>query len=194
MRQAARPSEIREGSAGRVFSRAGRRLRAKGRMGRSAPPSGRVRRTPRAALLVPGPATSAGPRPLPVESRLKCVRTDPGFSPGRARPPPGCRAARLVAPETGRRRTLRHRLARTGSAPHQPRPASRPKPPPRSSGPALASPPDHPSAMPPHVTTPHERAPLPGGMSHVRTKCEKLSRTFSPLPNERGRVARSATG
>ena len=26
--------------------------------------------------------------------RLKCVRTDPGFSPGRARPPPGCRAAR----------------------------------------------------------------------------------------------------
>ena len=76
------------------------------------------------------PALEGEPRGL---RRLKCVRTDPGFSPGRARPPPGCRAARLVAPETGRRRTLRHRLARTGSAPHQPRPASRPKPPPRAS-------------------------------------------------------------
>jgi hypothetical protein len=55
---------------------------------------------------------------------------------------------------------------------------------------ALASLPDHPSTMPPHVTTPHERAPLPGGMSHGRTKCERLSRNFSPLPNGRGRVAR----
>src|SRR5215218_10903133 len=43
---------------------------------------------------------------------------------------------------------------------------------------ALASPPDHPSTMPPHVTTPHERAPLPGGMSHVRTKWERLTGTI----------------
>src|SRR3954454_9706028 len=50
--------------------------------------------------------------------------------------------------------------------------------------------PDPPSAMPPHVTTPHERAPLPGGMSHVRTIYEMLSRTISPLPNGRGRVPR----
>ena len=50
---------------------------------------------------------------------------------------------------------------------------------------ALASLPDPPSAMPPHVTTPHERAPLPGGMGHVRTKYESLSRLFSPLPNGR---------
>src|SRR3954462_4657090 len=42
----------------------------------------------------------------------------------------------------------------------------------------LASLPDHPSTMPPHVTTPHERAPLPGGMSHVRTIYERLSRTI----------------
>src|SRR6476619_321097 len=31
--------------------------------------------------------------------------------------------APMIAPETGRRRTLRHRLARAGSAPRQPRPA-----------------------------------------------------------------------
>src|SRR4051812_9253060 len=34
--------------------------------------------------------------------------------------------APMIAPETGRRRTLRHRLARTGSAPRQPRPAQAP--------------------------------------------------------------------
>ena len=34
--------------------------------------------------------------------------------------------APMIAPETGRRRTLRHRLARAGSAPHQPRPAQAP--------------------------------------------------------------------
>ena len=108
------------------------------------------------------------------------------LAPGRARPPPG-RAARLVAPETGRRRTLRHRLARTGSAPHQPRPASRPKPPPRASRTRLSRAcPIHPSTMPPHVTTPHERAPLPGGMGHVRTKCERLSRTFFASPEGEG--------
>src|SRR4051812_23183589 len=60
---------------------------------------------------------------------------------------------------------------------------------------ALASLPDHPSTMPPHLTTPHERAPLPGGMSHVRTIWDRLSRTISPLPNGRGRVApEGATG
>src|SRR3954447_23427316 len=38
--------------------------------------------------------------------------------------------APMIAPETGRRRTLRPRLARAGSAPRQPRPAfRRPKPP-----------------------------------------------------------------
>ena len=38
------------------------------------------------------------------------------------------------------------------------------------------------STMPPHVTTPHKRAPLPGGMGHVRTKCEMVSRTFFASP------------
>src|SRR5215218_8962650 len=57
-------------------------------------------------------------------------------------------------------------------------------------GAALASLPDHPSAMPPHATTPHERAPLPGGMGDVRTKCERLSRTFS-TPPERERSSRA---
>jgi len=133
MRQAARPSEIREGSAGRVFSRvkpAASREEA-GWEGRHRRPAGSdAPRARRSWSLAPRLRRA---QPLPVDGRLKCVRTDPGFSPGRARPPPGCRAARLVAPETGRRRTLRHRLARTGSAPHQPRPASRPKPPPRAS-------------------------------------------------------------
>src|SRR3954454_3216060 len=54
---------------------------------------------------------------------------------------------------------------------------------------ALSSLSDPPSAMPPHVTTPHERALLPGGMSHVRTIYEMLSRTISPLPKGRGRGA-----
>src|SRR5215204_1237823 len=57
-------------------------------------------------------------------------------------------------------------------------------------GAALASLPDHPSTMPPHATTPHERAPLPGRMGHVRTKCEKLSRTFF-TPPERERSSRA---
>ena len=55
---------------------------------------------------------------------------------------------------------------------------------------ALASLPDHPSTMPPHVTTPHERAPLPGGMSHVRTIWDRLSRTISTSP-ERERSSRA---
>ena len=165
-----------------------RRLRAKRQDGKVGTAVRRVRRTPRATLLVPGPATSAA-QPLPVDGRLKCVRTDPGFSPGRARPPPGCRAARLVAPETGRRRTLRHRLARTGSAPHQPQPASRPKPPPRASRTCSREPARSPSAMPPHVTTPHERAPLPGGMGHIRTKCDRRQGLFSTSP-ERERSSR----
>ena len=37
---------------------------------------------------------SASRRPSPAASRLKCVRADPAVAPGRARPPPGCRAAR----------------------------------------------------------------------------------------------------
>src|SRR5215207_3785946 len=48
-------------------------------------------------------------------------------------------------------------------------------------GAALASLPDHPSAMPPHATTPHERAPLPGGMGHVRTKYERAFKDFFHL-------------
>jgi len=125
----------------------------------------------RAAPLVPGLALR----------RLKCVRTDPGFLPGRARPPPGCRAARPCSRRRpggegprdtalrgrarrrvnrGRRRTAAqsHRLGLPGRSSREPA---------RSS-----------STMPPDVTTPHERAPLPGGMSHVRTKWEKLSRTI----------------
>ena len=62
---------------------------------RKGPASSEPNQTSRAALLVPGPATSAPAGPTVAgRSRLKCVRTDPGFSPGRARPPPGCRAAR----------------------------------------------------------------------------------------------------
>ena len=123
----------------------------------------------------------------PLRNKLPPQR--PGFFPdGEA--PPGCRAARLVAPETGRRRTLRHRLARTGSAPHQPRLASRPKPSPREFRTCSREPARSSSTMPPHVTTPHKRAPLPGGMGHVRTKCEMVSRTFFASP-ERERSSRA---
>ena len=49
-------------------------------------------------------------------------------------------------------------------------------------GPALFEPARSPSAMPPHVTTPHERAPLPGGIGHIRTKSDTASRTFFTSP------------
>src|SRR3954453_16990443 len=64
-----------------------------------------------------------------------------------------------------------------------------PQPPPPASRTRSFEPARSPSAMPPHVTTPHERAPRPGGMSHGRTKGESLSRPFLHLPNGRGRVA-----
>src|SRR5215203_3053512 len=68
-----------------------------------------------------------------------------------------------------------------------------PKPPPRASRAGSREPARSPSAMPPHVTTPHERAPLPGGMSHVRTKCERLSRTFFASPERDFHLSRTET-
>src|SRR3954454_24405973 len=66
-----------------------------------APPGAEPNQTSRAALLVPGPALRLVWRPsVAGRQRLKCVRTDPGFSPGRARPPPGCRGTRPLARRT----------------------------------------------------------------------------------------------
>jgi hypothetical protein len=65
------------------------------------PPGAEPNQTSRAALLVPGPALRHVWRPsVAGRQRLKCVRTDPGFSPGRARPPPGCRGTRPLARRT----------------------------------------------------------------------------------------------
>ncbi len=65
------------------------------------PPGAEPNQTSRAALLIPGPALRHLWRPsVAGRQRLKCVRTDPGFSPGRARPPPGCRGTRPLARRT----------------------------------------------------------------------------------------------
>jgi hypothetical protein len=94
--------------------------RAREGKGREGGPAGRRAEPdlPRDALD-PWPRASASRRPSPAASRLKCVRTDPAFRrDGRGRRQDAGRRA-LVAPETGRRRTLRPRLARAGSAPRQ---------------------------------------------------------------------------
>ena len=79
----------------------------------------------RAAPLVPGLALrrqpalglTAASRALSASARTRLCA---GTGEAAARMPGG---APMFAPETGRRRTPRHRLARTGSAPRQPRPA-----------------------------------------------------------------------
>ena len=119
------------GAGGLVRARVRADVHGKEKEGRRPAWGGAEPDLPRGALG-PWPRDFGGPNRCRSKAALSAsARTR--LAPGRARPPPGCRAARLVAPETGRRRTLRHRLARTGSAPHQPQPASRPKPPPRAS-------------------------------------------------------------
>jgi hypothetical protein len=93
-----------------------------GKEGKDYPPGGEPNQTSRATLLVPGPALrrfgsaeawTSDERALSASARTRVFHRD-----GRGRRQDAGRRA-LVAPETGRRRTLRHRLARTGSAPRQ---------------------------------------------------------------------------
>jgi hypothetical protein len=95
--------------------------------------------------------------------RLKCVRTDPGFSPGRARPPPGCRGTRPLARRTREAEdpgptvaSDRPSTASTESRLRDPRP---PPPTPRTSS---TGEPASPEPMPPRSRTPPE-APLADG-------------------------------
>ena len=104
----------------------------------------------------------------PKRFALSACRAAPALPPGRARPPPRPGGAPFYAPETGRRRAPGHRRARAGPAPRQPcRPAGRgPRKATAGRAAARIEPRRH-SAMPPHVTTPRERAPLPGGTTGV---------------------------
>ena len=99
-------------------------VRTEGWEGQGSPPERAEPDLPRDALG-PWPRDFGASRPrinrgfgaLSASARTRVFHRD-----GRGRRQDAGRRA-LVAPETGRRRTLRHRLAKTGSAPHQPDPA-----------------------------------------------------------------------
>ena len=111
--------------------------------------------------------------------------------------------APMIAPETGRRRTLRHRLARTGSAPRQPKAAratpthrlGRRRPPrresplrPKAEPPRFRTPPEAPIARDREAENP-ETPPCEGGLSAASTE----SRSRDPRPPPRTPPA-SSTG
>ena len=188
VRQAARPSEMKRGERGaRLLPRgpAASRERQEGK-GRNRRPAGPTH--PARDAFGPWPRASAPAAPLRAKAALSAsARTRVFHRDGRGRrQDAGRRALSRRRPEAENPETppCEDGLSAASAAAGEPPP----KPPPRAPGRALASPPDHPSAMPPHVTTPHERAPLPGGMGHVRTKCEGCQGLFSPLPNGRGIV------
>ena len=198
VRQAARPSEIREGSAGRVFSRArpAASREEAGWEGRHRRPAGsdapRARRSwSLAPRLRRQPALEGEPRGLGALSASARTRLFTGTGEAAARMPGGapCRAGDREA-EDPEAPPCEDGLSAASAAAGKPAEATASGFP----GAALASLPGHRQRCRPTsrrlISAPLCRA----GWATLGLNARWCQGLFSPLPNGRGRVARSATG
>ncbi len=166
------------GAGGLVRARVRADVHGKDEEGRR-PARGEPNQTSRAALLVPGPALRHLWRlSVAGRQRLKCVRTDPGFSPGRARPPPGCRGTRPLARRTREAEDPGPTVAKGRPSTASTERRSRdPRPPTLGAANLLTGEPPRPKPMPPRSRTPPE-APLADGTGRRYDRCLVLVKDF----------------